>query len=124
LKQLNKDTRIVVFTHRPLFDLYPDWDWYTRDGAKAIEKLMPYPNVTVFYGHIHQEHHFKTGHIAHHAAKGLMIPLPAPGSVPKKQPIKWDAAMPYKGLGFRSVNAEIKKVKYDITEFSVKGERL
>ena len=52
---------------------------------------MPYPNVTVFYGHIHQEHHYKTGHIAHHAAKGLMYPLPAPGSVPKKQPIRWDA---------------------------------
>ena len=124
LKQLNKDARIVIFTHRPLFDLYPDWDWYTRDGIKAIEMLMPYLNVIVFYGHIHQEHHYKTGHIAHHAAKGLMIPLPAPGSVPKKQPIKWDAAMPYKGMGFRGINAEVKKIKYDITEFSVKGEKL
>ncbi|HYA15042.1 MAG TPA: metallophosphoesterase, partial [Syntrophales bacterium] len=64
LKQLNKDARIAIFTHRPLFDLYPDWDWYTRDGIKAIEMLMPYPNVIVFYGHIHQEHHYKTGHIA------------------------------------------------------------
>ena len=36
LKKQKKDSRIVVFTHRPLFDLYPDWDWYTRDGAKAI----------------------------------------------------------------------------------------
>ncbi len=124
LKRLGKDARIVVFTHRPLFDLMPDWDWHTRDGAKAVELLMSYPNVTVFYGHIHQEHHYKTGHIAHHAAKGLMYPLPAPGSVPKKQPISWDAAMPYKGLGFRGINAEIKKITYVITEFSVKGERL
>ena len=79
LKQRDKTSPVVVFTHRPLFDLYPDWDWYTRDGAKAIELLMPYSNVTVFYGHIHQEHHHKTGNIAHHAAKGLMFPLPAPG---------------------------------------------
>jgi hypothetical protein len=124
LKQLDKSTRIVVFTHRPLFDLYPDWDWHTRDGSKALDMLMPYPNVTVFYGHIHQEHHHKTGHIAHHAAKGLMFPLPAPGSVPKKQPIPWDDTAPYKGLGFRGINVDVKKVKYDIAEFGVKGGRL
>src|SRR5262252_5638346 len=58
-----KDARIVVFTHRPLFDLAPAWDWATRDGDKAIEILMPYQNVTVFYGHIHQENHHMTGHI-------------------------------------------------------------
>jgi len=49
-----KDARIVVFAHRPLFDLMPQWDWATRDGAQAIELLMPYRNVTVFYGHIHR----------------------------------------------------------------------
>jgi len=54
LKKQPNDARIVVFTHRPLFDLAPQWDWATRDGAKAIDLLMPYPNVTVFYGHIHQ----------------------------------------------------------------------
>jgi 3',5'-cyclic AMP phosphodiesterase CpdA len=124
LKQLDKSARIVVFTHRPLFDLSPDWDWHTRDGSKALDMLMPFPNVTVFYGHIHQEHHHKTGHIDHHAAQGLMYPLPAPGSVPKKQPVPWDATAPYKGLGFRGVNADVKKAKYDIAEFSVKGERL
>ena len=124
LKQLGRDSRIVVFTHRPLFDLYPDWDWFTRDGAKAIELLMPYSNVTVFYGHIHQEHHQKIGPIAHHAAKGLMFPLPAPGSVPVKNPIPWDANQPYKGLGFRSVEAKVKETRYEISEFSVRGEKL
>jgi 3',5'-cyclic AMP phosphodiesterase CpdA len=67
LKKQPQDARIVVFAHRPLFDLYPQWDWATRDGAKAVELLMPHPNVTVFYGHIHQEHHQMTGHIAHHS---------------------------------------------------------
>jgi len=124
LNKQKKDSRIVVFTHRPLFDLYPDWDWFTRDGAKAIELLMPYSNVTVFYGHIHQEHHQKIGQIAHHAAKGLMFPLPAPGSVPKKAPIPWDANQPYKGLGFRGVEAKVKETRFAISEFSVKGEKL
>jgi len=124
LKKQKTDSRIVVFTHRPLFDLYPDWDWHTRDGAKAIEMLMPYSHVTVFYGHIHQEHHHNTGHIAHHAAKGLMFPLPAPGSVPVKNPIPWDPNQPYKGIGFRSVEAKAKETRYAISEFSVKGEKL
>jgi len=116
-----KDGRIVVFTHRPLFDLAPQWDWATRDGDKAVELLMPYQNVTVFYGHIHQENHKMTGHIAHHSAKSLMFPLPAPMSQPKREPIKWDPAQPYRGLGFREVEAEDKGTKFDIKELPVRA---
>jgi 3',5'-cyclic AMP phosphodiesterase CpdA len=124
LKKLGKDSQIVVFAHRPLFDLYRDWDWYTRDGAKAIELLMPYANVTVLYGHIHQEHHYKTAHIGHHSAKGLMFALPAPGSVPKKMPVLWDDDKPYQGLGFRSIETKGKQAEYAITEYGVRGEKL
>jgi hypothetical protein len=113
--------RIVVLTHRPLFPLYPQWDWATGDGERALELLMPYRNVTVFYGHIHQEHHFKTGHIEHHAAKSLIFPLPAPGSQPRRAPLAWDPAQPYRGLGFRQVEAEEKPVGYRISELPVRG---
>ena len=105
------DARIVVLTHRPLFPLYPQWDWATKDGEQAIAALMPYQNVTVFYGHIHQEHHFKTAHIEHHAARSLIFPQPAPGSVPKRAPVAWDPAQPYRGLGFRRIEAEPKEYK-------------
>jgi len=120
LKALSKDAKIVVFTHRPLFDLYPQWDWATRDGAKAVELLLPYKNVTVFYGHIHQEHHHMTGHIPHHAAKSLIFPLPLAGSQPKRAPLPWDAAQPFKGLGFREVDAEVKQNKFELKEFPIK----
>ena len=119
LNKQPKDARIVVFAHRPLFDLYPQWDWATRDGAKAVEMLMPYSNVTVFYGHIHQEHHHMTGHIAHHSAKSLIFPLPVAGSQPKRTPLPWDPAQPYQGLGFRQVEADKKPTEYAITEFPV-----
>jgi len=119
LGRLKKDAPIVVLTHRPLFDLYPQWDWATRDGAAVVSALLPYKNVTVFYGHIHQEHHFMTGHIAHHAAKSLMFPLPAPGSVPKRAPIPWNPATPYKGLGFRDVEANVRQAQYKIEEVPV-----
>jgi len=113
------DARIVVFTHRPLFDLYPQWDWATRDGAKAVDLLMPHANVTVFYGHIHQENHHMTGHIAHHSAKSLIFALPAPGSQPKRTPLPWDAEHPYQGLGFREVAAHRTPVDYALTELPV-----
>jgi len=116
-----KDARIVVLTHRPLFDLAPQWDWATRDGQAAVDLLMPFRNVTVFYGHIHQEHHKTTGHIAHHSAKSLIFPLPAPMSQPKREPVLWDAEHPYRGLGFREVEAEDAGTKYSINELPVRG---
>jgi len=120
LKKQKKDQKIVVFTHRPLFDLYPQWDWATRDGAKAVDLLMPYSNVTVFYGHIHQENHHETGHIQHHAAKSLIFPLPAPGSQDKRTPLPWDAAMPFKGLGWRHIDMATIGAKMQIQEMPVK----
>ena len=114
-----KDARIVVFTHRPLFDLAPQWDWATRDGKLVIDLLMPFANVTVFYGHIHHEHHFTTGHIAHHSARSLIFPLPAAGTQPKRTPLPWDAAYPFRGLGFREVSAQRNSARYVISEFPV-----
>lgn len=119
LSKQKPSSKVVVFTHRPLFDLYPKWDWATADGEQAIKILLQHPNVTVFYGHIHQENHHMTGHIDHHAAKSLIFPLPAPGSQPKRLPVPWDAAAPYKGLGFREVETDLKQAKYEITEFPV-----
>lgn len=120
LDKLDRDAPLVVLAHRPLFDLYPQWDWTTKDGAKAVELLMPHKNVTVFYGHIHQEHHHKTGHIAHHSAKSLMLPLPPAGSTPKRAPIPWNPDEPYKGLGFRSIEASAGGRRYALTELPVK----
>jgi 3',5'-cyclic AMP phosphodiesterase CpdA len=124
LERQSKDARIAVFTHRPLFDLYPQWDWATRDGADAVKLLLPHDNVTVFYGHIHQEHHHMTGHIAHHAAKSLIFPLPAPGSQPARTPLPWNPDAPYRGLGFRGINADVARAHYAVTEYAPTGARI
>ena len=116
-----RDDPIVVMTHRPLFDLAPQWDWATRDGTHAIELLMPFRHVTVFYGHIHQENHRMTGHIAHHSAKSLIFPLPAVGSQDKRTPLPWDAAAPYRGLGWREVEVEDHGTEFTLSEFPVVG---
>jgi 3',5'-cyclic AMP phosphodiesterase CpdA len=102
------DQPIVVLTHRPLFPLYPQWDWATRDGQSAIDLLVPFRNVTVFYGHIHHEHHHRTAHIAHHAAQSLMFPLSPLGTMEKKTQLPWNPAAPYAGLGYRRVDASTR----------------
>lgn len=60
-----------------------------------------------------------TGHIAHHSAKSLIFPLPAPGSQPARTPLPWDPARPNRGLGFREVEAEPDTASYRIREFGV-----
>jgi len=118
LAALPRDRPIVVLTHRPLFDLVPEWGWATADAARAIEMLQPFAHVTVFYGHIHQEHHFMTGAIAHHAARSLIFPLPAPGS-PDHKPVPWDPAQPYRGMGWREIEAGAGKSAPEISERNI-----
>ena len=50
---------------------------------------------------------------------GLMYPLPAPHSVPKKIQIPWDAAYPYKGLGYRQVQPKVSPIDFAITDLPV-----
>lgn len=119
LARMAPDAPIVVLTHRPLFDLAPKWDWATRDGAQVLALLMPFGNVTVFYGHIHQEHHHMTGHIAHHSAKSLMFPLPAPGSQTERTPLPWNPQAPYQGLGFRELHVAAQGTHVDLAEYPV-----
>lgn len=103
LAQLAPETPLVVLAHRPLFDLFPSWDWATHDGARVLALLARFTDATVFYGHVHQEHHHTTGRVRHHAARSLIFPLPAPGSVPKKAPLAWQPEARDHGLGYRSV---------------------
>lgn len=110
-------SQIVVFAHRPLLDVYPQWDWRTQDGAKALALLSAFKDVTLFYGHIHQLRTDTNGWFTQYAARGLMFPLPAPGSVPSPGPVLWDATHPYRGLGFRTVAIDLATRKITVTEY-------
>jgi 3',5'-cyclic AMP phosphodiesterase CpdA len=102
LGRLPHTAPIVVFTHRPLFDLRPDWEWFTSDGEKVMELLSPFENVTVLYGHIHVENVHETGRIRHFAARGLAWAFPDPSAAEKK-PVPYDAAHPFRNLGLRTL---------------------
>lgn len=103
LKPLDRGQPVVVFTHRPLWDLKLDWDWFTGDGARVTDLLSTFKTATVFYGHIHQENHHKAGSVTHISARSALYPLPTPGSQPKKAPLPWDSTAKDHGIGWRTI---------------------
>jgi hypothetical protein len=103
LSRFPRTAPIVLFTHRPLFDLKPEWEWFTSDGDRVLELLAPFENVTVLYGHIHREHEQVTGHARHLAARGLAYAFPDPALTDEKKALPFDPAHPYAHLGFRTL---------------------
>ena len=99
-------TPIVVFTHRPLFDLKPEWEWFTRDGDEVMKVLSAHENVTVLYGHIHREHVHEEPRSRHLAARSLVFAFPDPDATSEKKPLPFDAAHPFRNLGARVVRVD------------------
>ena len=107
LARFPKSAPIVVFTHRPLLDLKPEWEWFTSDGDEVMDVLSPYENVTVLYGHIHRDHEQEQGHVHHYAARSLIFAFPDPENAPEKKPIPFDKDHPFKNLGIRMVHEKV-----------------
>ncbi len=129
LARFSKSTPIVVFTHRPLFDLKPDWEWFTSDGDDVMNALAPYENVTVLYGHIHRDDEHTIGNVHHYAARSLIFAFPDPDKTPEKKPIPFDKDKPFANLGIRLVqetpgkkaapeSISVKDVELTAREFS------
>src|SRR5512133_234117 len=98
-------TPIVVFTHRPLFDLKPEWEWFTRDGDEVMKVLSRHENVTVLYGHIHREHVHEEARVRHLAARSLIFAFPDPDGAGEKKPLPFEPAHPFRNLGPRVLRA-------------------
>ncbi|HVM84862.1 MAG TPA: metallophosphoesterase [Candidatus Binatia bacterium] len=113
LKGRDPAAPIVVLAHRPLFDLKPEWDWATKDGAKAVAMLQSFQHVTVFYGHVHQELSHQDGNVLHISARSAMYPLPSPPTPGKKAPLPWDASASDHGIGWRVVATGSEPLKLE-----------
>jgi Calcineurin-like phosphoesterase len=101
-----KTAPIVIFTHRPLFDLKPEWEWFTADGDDVMNVLAPYENVTVLYGHIHRHNFRQNGSVRHYAARSLIFAFNDPDTGENKKPLPFDKDEPFKNLGIRQVHVE------------------
>lgn len=98
-----QDTPVVVFSHIPLYDLYPKWGWATTDSAQLLSLLSRFTSVTVLTGHIHQVIEHTEGNIRFHTAAATAYPLPAPGHGEQPNPVKLPENNLLAVLGFRTV---------------------
>lgn len=103
LARFPQSAPLVVFTHRPLFDLKPEWEWFTSDGDAVMNALAPYENVTVLYGHIHRDDIHQEAHATHYGTRSLIFAFPDPATAPAKNPLAFDKDQPFRELGIRQV---------------------
>ena len=87
LEAQSTSTPIVVFSHVPLWAVYPAWGWTTADGEQAIGMLRRFGSVTVLNGHIHQVLQKVEGNVTFHTARSTAFPQPAPGTAPGPGPM-------------------------------------
>jgi 3',5'-cyclic AMP phosphodiesterase CpdA len=100
---LSSDTPIIVFSHIPLFAMYPDWGWGTDDATQALSYLRRFSSVTCLNGHVHQLFTKTDGNITFHSGTTTAYPLPHPGDGPAPKPLTLPAGKLHNALGIREV---------------------
>ncbi|PWT70693.1 MAG: metallophosphoesterase [Bacteroidetes bacterium] len=104
LKGLSASTPVVVFAHIPLWAVYPQWGWGTRDSEQALSYLRRFGSVSVLNGHIHQTMLKTEGNITFHTATSTAFPQPQPGTAQAPGPMKVPAEKLRSLLGLTAVN--------------------
>ncbi|HJT02558.1 MAG TPA: metallophosphoesterase [Pseudonocardiaceae bacterium] len=100
---LSSDTPIVVFSHIPLFAMYPTWGWGTDDATQALSYLRRFASVTCLNGHVHQLFSKTDGNVTFYSATTTAYPLPHPGQGPAPIPVTLPAGQLGAALGIRDV---------------------
>ena len=100
---LSSSTPVVIFSHVPLWAVYPQWGWTTEDAGRALAYLGRFGSVTVLNGHIHQVLQKVEGNVRFHTAMSTAFPQPAPGSAPAPGPMKIPEADARRMLGLTTV---------------------
>ena len=103
LERLTSSTPVVVYTHIPLWAVYPEWGWVTDDGEQALAYLRRFGSVTVLNGHIHQVMQKVEDQITFHTAMSTAYPQPAPGTAPAPGPLVVPADELRQVIGVREV---------------------
>lgn len=101
---LSGDTSIIVFSHIPLFAMYPDWGWATDDAAQALSYLRRFSSVTCLNGHVHQVFSKSEDNVTFYSGTTTAYPLPHPGDGPAPKPVTLPAGKLHDALGIREVS--------------------
>ncbi|MGO4302367.1 metallophosphoesterase family protein [Cupriavidus sp. RAF12] len=101
-----KTSPVILFTHTPLYEYYPPWNFWIRDWREAHEVLKPYDNVTNIHGHTHQVLYNEIGKIRSIGMLATSWPWPyAPEGVPllTRPMIRADPGDHFDGVGWSTL---------------------
>jgi 3',5'-cyclic-AMP phosphodiesterase len=116
LRHRSASTPVVVFTHMPMWSIYPQWGWGTEDSAPALAALRRFGSVTILNGHIHQVIQKVEGNVTYHTADSTAFPQPAPGVGPGPGPLQVPADKLKALLGIRRLDVVANRMAFtDIT---------
>jgi hypothetical protein len=109
-----KDRPVIVFSHNPLYEYYPPWNFWVRDWREVHEVLKPYSNVTNIHGHTHQVLYNEIGKLRSIGMLATSWPWPyAPEGVPTltKPMVRADPGDHFDGVGWAKLTAGGPKVE-------------
>jgi len=101
-----KDRPVIVFSHTPLYEYYPPWNFWIRDWREVHEILRPFSNVTNIHGHTHQVLYNEIGTMRSIGMLATSWPWPyAPQGVPALTTpmVRADPGDPFDGVGWGSL---------------------
>jgi 3',5'-cyclic AMP phosphodiesterase CpdA len=107
VKDLAPDTPVVVFTHSPLWDYYPRWNFQTSDAPEIREILSKFDSVMSYHGHVHQTLYNKIGNMTSVAALSTSWPWPYPPvqlAYPQSQMNRSDPSIATDGMGTQVID--------------------
>jgi len=106
---LPSDTPVVTFTHGPLWDYYPRWNFQTKDAPEIREILSKFERVMSFHGHVHQTIYNKIGNMGSCGTMSTSWPWPYPDvklAYPQSQMNRSDPGAFEDGEGSQFVDLE------------------
>jgi calcineurin-like phosphoesterase family protein len=115
LSPLAKSKPIVIFTHNPLYEYYPPWNFWVRDWRQVHEILKPYANVTNIHGHTHQVLYNEVGTMRSIGMLATSWPWPyAPEGVPPltKPMIRVNPGDHFDGVGWGKLSVKAPRVDH------------
>lgn len=98
-----KKDPLIVFSHNPLYEYYPPWNFWVRDWREVHEILEGFTDVTNIHGHVHQVLYNEIGNMRSIGMLATSWPWPyAPEGVPAltKPMLRVDPGDHFDGLGW------------------------
>ena len=109
-----KDKPVIIFSHNPLYEYYPPWNFWVRDWQMVHEVLAPYTNITNIHGHCHQVLYNEIGGMRSIGMLATSWPWPyAPEGVPQLTTpmVRTDPGNHFDGVGWGDLSFDAEKLE-------------